>query len=180
VAQADRLHVRVEAAGRTIEGGFNRVRHENQLIVEVNFVDGYPQGERAQVSVTAYTGQQALETAVLPPLLLEPGCTGTQVALGTCPSGTLCPMAGGGLGCVDLRSDAENCGACSRACDGRSATPLCSDGQCVDDGCAAGFLDCDGERDNGCEIDARTDQNHCGACGRACSLSRTCWQGQCQ
>jgi hypothetical protein len=180
VAQADRLQVRVQAATRTIEGSFNRSPDESELVVEVNFVDGYPQGEMAEVSVTAYTGQQALATEVLPPFQLEPGCTGAQVTLGDCQGGTLCPMTLGGLGCVDTRSDIENCGACGNTCDARHAPPICNEGQCTSGPCNPGFLDCDNDRANGCEARPSADPNNCGGCGIVCGgLTPLCDRGTC-
>lgn len=127
MALADRIQVRVQVATQNIQGAFNRAPSENDLVVEVNFVDGYPQGQMAEVSVTAYTGQQALATEVLPAFPLEPGCTSARVALGECDGGTLCGMALGGLGCVDITSDNENCGACGRNC---AYPKTCQQGQC--------------------------------------------------
>jgi hypothetical protein len=34
--------------------------------------------------------------------------------------------------------------------------------------CAAGFADCDGDPQNGCEVETDTDELHCGGCGVAC------------
>lgn len=180
VSQADRLQVRVQAADRIIQGAFNRVPDESELVVEVNFVDGYPQGQMADVSVTAYTGQQALATEVLPAFPLEPGCTSARVAFGDCQGGTLCPMALGGYGCVDLRSSLENCGACGQTCDARHAAPICSEGQCTSGPCNPGYLDCDNDRANGCEARASADQNNCGGCGIVCGgLTPLCDRGTC-
>ncbi len=43
--------------------------------------------------------------------------------------------------------------------------------------CSDGFADCDGDRDNGCEVDLSTDRAHCGGCGRVCNW--TCEEGVC-
>jgi hypothetical protein len=61
----------------------------------------------------------------------------------------------------------------------------CEDGQRVA-ACPSGHGDCDGDAQNGCEVDLRTDLMHCGACDRAChadgpgASSATCDEGQCE
>ncbi len=80
-----------------------------------------------------------------------------------CPSGQiLC-----GLGCVDVRTDATNCGACGEACE---ASRACIDGACD---CPSGYQDCGGE----C-VDTAIDAQNCGRCGNACSGE--CSGGACQ
>lgn len=71
---------------------------------------------------------------------------------------------------VNTRRDLDNCGACGSACELPQATAECSTGECriVEDGCAPGYLDCNGMPDDGCEIDARSNRLHCGACNEAC------------
>ncbi len=39
----------------------------------------------------------------------------------------------------------------------------------MEDGCAPGYVDCNGMPDDGCEIDASSNRLHCGACNEACS-----------
>src|SRR5689334_20026927 len=76
---------------------------------------------------------------------------------GCAPGHTLCRA-----GCVDLRSDFSNCGACGLAC-GDSA---CVDGLCRIGGgttCADGETDCG----DGC-TNLRRDRDNCGMCGHAC------------
>jgi hypothetical protein len=46
-----------------------------------------------------------------------------------------------------------------------SATVACQSGFCTVISCDYGFLDCDGDALNGCEVDLRTDLENCGACG---------------
>lgn len=36
--------------------------------------------------------------------------------------------------------------------------------------CEPGRADCDGARDNGCEVDLGDDEDHCGTCDRACDF----------
>ena len=85
--------------------------------------------------------------------------------------------------CVDPQSSVTNCGGCGRVC---SASPntsaVCASGRCAT-ACVAGFLDCDGDAENGCEADTRTSVTSCGRCGRVCAaptgMSASCVAGQC-
>jgi hypothetical protein len=49
--------------------------------------------------------------------------------------------------------------------------------------CAAGFADCDGDSTNGCEVDTRSSDAHCGRCGNACAtmgaMGARCAAGAC-
>ncbi len=88
--------------------------------------------------------------------------------------GNMAPGCSTGLsqcatGCVDLRSDPANCGACGNAC------PVgmgCVAGGCI---CPAGTSNCDGL----C-VETLTDERHCGACGQACAAGQSCVSGSCQ
>jgi len=55
----------------------------------------------------------------------------------------------------------------------------CEDGACVVDACVEGFADCNGERSDGCEIDTRSDVDHCGGCGNRCGAGGTCEASTC-
>ncbi len=86
-------------------------------------------------------------------------------------------------GCeVDLRVTVDRCGMCGNACPARAnATPTCAAGRCGFT-CAGGFLDCDGNEANGCEVDPRTSAAHCGGCGRTCAPAQAtgvCTAGAC-
>ncbi len=81
-----------------------------------------------------------------------------------------------------------NCGRCSLVCDARPhADPWCIPDHCLggdNDNCArcairchAGFDDCDGDADNGCEVSTTADPMNCGGCGRRCALA--CRDGRC-
>jgi hypothetical protein len=90
---------------------------------------------------------------------------------------TLC-----GNKCQLLDQDPNNCGACNNLCPGTYSphfVATCTKGICGGQ-CEAGYADCDGLPDNGCEIDVRIDNRHCGACGNACSANQVCADGKCQ
>lgn len=71
----------------------------------------------------------------------------------------------------DLRSDEGDCGQCDRQCMaiGTSGLPgnECVAGTC-NPNCDANHLDCDDVGPNGCEVDWRTDDDHCGSCDKEC------------
>jgi murein DD-endopeptidase MepM/ murein hydrolase activator NlpD len=96
---------------------------------------------------------------------------------GAAPARQACEAAGltdCGTGCVDLWSDAFNCGACGIAC----PSGVCEGGTCfpvqVDIGCVLPTVDCGG---GGC-IDISSDPNNCGGCGIPCP-SGVCERGTC-
>ncbi len=57
-----------------------------------------------------------------------------------------------GTSCRDLRTDLAHCGACDHACTNQHGSTSCSAGSC-EPSCDAGWDDCDGQPDNGCEED---------------------------
>lgn len=89
-------------------------------------------------------------------------------------------------GCeVGLRTDVANCGSCGNACDLPHATAECSAGECriASDGCEPGYQDCNGDPQDGCEINLKTNKLNCGACDKVCpDLNGTpsCVAGLCQ
>jgi hypothetical protein len=86
-------------------------------------------------------------------------------------------------GCeVDQRTSAQHCGGCGRACAPANATGMCTAGRCTVARCADGFADCDGNADNGCEVNTRSDVSHCGTCNTACTTmggTPACRDGVC-
>ncbi|MEZ4394651.1 MAG: hypothetical protein R3A48_26560, partial [Polyangiales bacterium] len=113
---------------------------------------------------------------------------GTQCSAGRCVSTAGCaggPACAAGqtccaTGCVDLRADALNCGACGRACASPpNTTVACASGVCGAPVCDARFADCNRNLADGCESNLATDSANCGACGRACGAGSACQAGVC-
>ncbi len=109
----------------------------------------------------------------------------------------------------NLVADPAHCGGCNMVCAPPHAFPICSDGVCMMGDCDVGFLDLDGETDNGCEyrclmsaendaicdlrdedcdgrvdedVDLMNDPMNCGSCARFCSFPHAtagCGGGEC-
>ncbi len=80
-------------------------------------------------------------------------------------------------GCETDLSQVTDCGACDNVCSYSNGTPACDGTTCSLAACQAGYDDCDGMVDNGCEADLAS-VSTCGACGTACTApahaSSTC------
>lgn len=77
---------------------------------------------------------------------------------------------GDGGGAIDLRNDPMNCGCVGRVCRARPdlrSTSTCVDGRCTA-ACEAGYFDCNGRDEDGCEVHVSTDPQNCGMCGGRC------------
>lgn len=72
------------------------------------------------------------------------GGAGGSDACGGCAQGLTCCIDT----CVDLSSDPMHCGDCMTVCPGTQCSGVCTGA------CAPGFLDCDGNIINGCEVEA--------------------------
>ena len=86
----------------------------------------------------------------------------------------------------NLTSSKTHCGSCSKSCDDPpNAAGVCSNSNCVVS-CSSGFKDCNGQYQDGCEIDARSNLQHCGACNAPCAAPNgtvaavTCASSSCQ
>jgi hypothetical protein len=81
---------------------------------------------------------------------------------------------------VDLKRDANNCGACGTACN-MGTNPRCVDGVCMDTLCT-GLNPPRTNCNNACLTDSelQRDPLNCGACGNACQTNEVCAAGQCQ
>jgi alpha-tubulin suppressor-like RCC1 family protein len=55
----------------------------------------------------------------------------------------------------------------------------CVADSCVMTGCEEGFLDCDGDWRNGCEVNPEANREHCGGCGMACAPGQACLASAC-
>lgn len=73
-------------------------------------------------------------------------------------------------GCeADLGTTAEYCGSCASDCTAKvgedDVTAVsCASGSCNIGDCASNRFDCDGSFSNGCEVNANTNETHCGGC----------------
>ena len=87
-------------------------------------------------------------------------------------------------GCEAGLTGDTTCGSCTTVCTGRAHTtrgtcstatgePRCS---II---CAAGFVDCDRDYTNGCEVQTSIDPANCGVCGRICMMGYFCRDGVC-
>jgi hypothetical protein len=92
-------------------------------------------------------------------------------------------------GCeINTSNNSSHCGSCTGPgtdCTTAfaSATGHCASSACVFDGCGTDHLNCDTVLSNGCEVNYKTDTNHCGACGTSCATtnasSTSCNGGAC-
>lgn len=85
-------------------------------------------------------------------------------------------------GCETPLDTLAACGACGSPCSLAHADESCSTGSCMIVRCDAGWGDCDGRAENGCEtsLDSLTT---CGTCTGTCDLARaseTCATGTCE
>lgn len=85
-------------------------------------------------------------------------------------------------GCEARLDSPEHCGLCGAACRYNRGNAACESGKCVLRDCSAGYGDCDGDHDNGCETDLKS-LSDCGACGKACTTPvnslPSCETGKC-
>lgn len=129
-------------------------------------------------------------------------CGACRVACGEVANGTagcldgLCGVAecSGGFGNCDMDvtngcettvDSVDNCGECGNVCSFVNGIGACSPEGCVLAGCEPSFADCDGEAENGCEVNIGNDLTNCGACARACDVGGSgglfnCVDGGCE
>ncbi len=78
-----------------------------------------------------------------------------------------------------IETDPSNCGSCGNVCTVAHGTAGCEGGACTVASCDAGWDDCDGDADNGCEADLTRPQT-CGSCDTNCRPpDRNCCDGSC-
>ncbi|MBL8916930.1 MAG: hypothetical protein JNM17_39870 [Archangium sp.] len=84
----------------------------------------------------------------------------------------------------NLSTDINNCGMCGRACSAPNVSvPACIAGSCRIQFCAANFVDCNLQFNDGCEVNTTSNINNCGACGNLCSFPNAtpvCSASSCQ
>jgi hypothetical protein len=120
-------------------------------------------------------------------------CPSRANATATCSAGTCGMTCSSGFadcdgnvanGCeVNTRTSATHCGMCNNACSFANAGASCSSSSCALGTCNTGFGNCDGNAANGCEVDTRTNVNHCGGCDRPCRFAfgtAACTGSSCQ
>jgi hypothetical protein len=94
-----------------------------------------------------------------------PACVSRSCAL-RCDAGYADCDGDASNGCeVDVRVSSAHCGSCARACAVPNASAACASSMCAITTCAAGYGNCNGAYDDGCETRLDTPAN-CGACGR--------------
>lgn len=76
--------------------------------------------------------------------------------------------------CVDTRFDPNNCMTCGRGCPGTT----CESSSCTNT-CQQGFVDCNHNVVDGCEVDPASDPANCGNCGIECGFQVACVKGYC-
>ncbi len=86
-------------------------------------------------------------------------------------------------GCeTNTDTNAQNCGACNRACSVTNGTPGCAGGSCEIAGCNLPFADCNASSTDGCESNLGTSVLTCGSCTRTCTVQNgapLCSNGSC-
>jgi hypothetical protein len=77
-------------------------------------------------------------------------------------------------------SDPNNCGSCGNKCSpsGENVLPTCGASTCGFT-CVKGYGNCDGNAQNGCEVNTDTSLTNCGQCGKECTGQQTCVAGSC-
>ena len=112
------------------------------------------------------------------------GCSAGTCTVASCNAGFGDCNANAADGCeINLTVSANNCGTCGHVCNVPNGTPVCIAGSCGVGACNVGFLNCDANAANGCEVNSFTDSNNCGACGNVCNLphaSSSCLAGACK
>jgi hypothetical protein len=106
-----------------------------------------------------------------------PSCSAGACAVGSCDPGWGDCDGAAQNGCETDLGTSSDCGACSVLCALPGAAASCAAGSCKIESCNAGFFDCDGNPQNGCEPSPCADGGHC-ASGAECA-SQVCAAGLC-
>ncbi len=112
---------------------------------------------------------------------LAPSCTAGSCTGACAPGWADCNGDKRSDGCESSTYSASNCGGCGVACSTHHVAATCTAGTC-DGACAAGWADCNGNKQtDGCETSIYT-VSSCGGCGVVCSSSHvtaSCTAGTC-
>ena len=100
--------------------------------------------------------------------------SGAGKCVATC-AGSTCNPGAANAYCADFANDAMNCNGCGKICGPAgaiaagypNARAFCSQSACGA-ACSGTFADCNGDLEDGCEIDLSNDAAHCGTCLNAC------------
>jgi hypothetical protein len=91
------------------------------------------------------------------------GSANSGGSAGSCVPGYADCDANASNGCEsNIWDDWQNCGDCGRTCETPNAVPTCNDGLCRILQCDAGFSDCNGASDDGCETQTTSCREYCG------------------
>jgi hypothetical protein len=117
---------------------------------------------------------------VAPPNVM-PTCVNSVCGVGQCLAGFVDCDKNPNNGCeVNVNTDPNNCNGCGMACAvPANASAGCAMGVCGIGKCNGGFADCDGNANDGCEININSDANNCGKCGSVCQNGTLCVNGSC-
>jgi hypothetical protein len=85
-------------------------------------------------------------------------------------------------GCeIDIDANVENCGGCGDACEPpEHAEAACADARCYVRTCEEPFFDCNFVFEDGCEVNLKKSESHCGSCKNACDADMECVEGACE
>ena len=106
-----------------------------------------------------------------------PACVSGACAVGACNLGFGDCDGNPVNGCETMLTTDANCGACGVPCALPNGTAACDTGTCTLTSCDAGYFDCDGNPNDGCEALPCADGQHC-ATSADCS-SGVCMGGFC-
>lgn len=104
----------------------------------------------------------------------DPGLAGAGGVADPPPCATCLPSECCDGQCVDLRYDPKNCRACGDRCPGTT----CDNSSCTNT-CAQGFIDCNRNVVDGCEVNPAIDEQNCGNCLIVCGFQLECVDGNC-
>ena len=144
------------------------VRDDRCYIGTESCVDGFYSG-------TCEGAQPSIDLDTCGPDCSRCPAGANRCTAGRCTCGSADPCTTGqtccGSLCADLDGDAEHCGSCDVDCTSgvvnNAEGIVCNSGNCDYTTCQAAYLDCNGDRSDGCE--QQRDAGHCGGCSDDCT-----------